>query len=39
MKWDLFWVVIYSYRRGLINRQEFIKHWQTMQQCDGIIDG
>jgi hypothetical protein len=35
MKWDLFWAVIYAYKRGLINREEFIRHWGAMQKWEN----
>ena len=28
---SLFWLLIYSYRNGLIDRKEFIQHWENVQ--------
>jgi len=36
IKWDLFFVVILAYRRRLIDRQEFMRRWETMQSWENI---
>jgi len=29
-----FWLLIYSYRNGLISRKEFIEHWEGIQSLE-----
>jgi len=35
--WDLFYVVIVAYKRKLITRDEFIRHWKVMQSYEQVL--
>jgi len=35
--WGWFWLAIYAYRNGLINRKEFIEHWKENQLLESQI--
>ena len=38
MNYDLFWLIVCAYKRELITRQEFIKHWKGVQIMQGALD-
>jgi len=39
MDFSLYWLVIYSYRNGLIDRKEFVALWEIVHQITEISKG
>jgi len=37
MDFNLYWLMAYTYRNGLIDRKEFIKHWAGIQALEKIM--
>jgi hypothetical protein len=39
MNYNWFWLIIKSYKMGLINRETFIKQWENAQALDDLQGG
>jgi len=38
MSYDFNWLIVYSYRNGLIDRESFRRQWENVQKINALLE-
>ena len=38
MSYDFNWMIVIAYRSGLIDRENFVRQWETVQRINALIE-